>query len=64
MIPFVAGIVGSLLTLIPSNKVGVAAWCTVSNKTVECNYETKEDCETYRQTDERCVPNPEPGRKY
>lgn len=39
--------------------VGVAAWCTVGKDKViiECNYNTKEECEGYRQEDEVCKQN-------
>jgi len=66
MIPIIAGIVGTLLTFSPSSKVGTAAWCTVNtvDGTVQCNYNTKQECEDYRASDEKCEKNPEPGKKY
>ena len=66
MITFVAGILIALGVVSPSYKVGTQAWCTVSHTTgtVECNYVTRAECETYRQSDEYCEKNPEPGKKY
>lgn len=66
MIAIIAGIAGSLLVLSPSAKVGIAAWCTVNkiDGTVQCNYNTKQECEDYRASDEKCEKNPNPGKKY
>ena len=40
--------------------IGVQPWCTLdkSTKEVQCNYESKDACEAYRQSSERCIPNP------
>lgn len=45
--------------LVASNKIGKEQWCTQDKKTgkIECNYQTKEDCETYRWAEERCIRN-------
>ena len=67
MIPLIAGVLVSLGVLAPDvNKIGVAAWCIVNkvDSTVQCNYNTKQECEDYRASDETCVANPEPGKKY
>lgn len=66
MIPLAAGILGALLSFSPSNKIGIAAWCNVNRTdgTVQCNYDTKDECEGYRASDEYCIRNPEPGKKY
>lgn len=66
MIPFLVGILVALGIMTPSYKVGVAAWCNVNKTdgTVQCNYDTKSECEAYRAADETCVPNPEPGKQY
>lgn len=47
-------------------KVGDKQWCSVNNNngTVQCNYDTYDDCETYRTADEKCEKNPEPGKQY
>jgi len=65
MITLIAGAVASVLTLAPTHKIGVAAWCNVNKTdgTVQCNYDTKQECEDYRATDEYCEKNPEPGKK-
>lgn len=65
MISFLVGAVLSFFTLSPSNHVGVAAWCTVNkvDGTVQCNYNTKQECEDYKASDETCQKNPEPGKK-
>lgn len=66
MIPYIVGAVIAFFSLTPSHKVGVAAWCTVNKTdgTVQCNYNTKQECEDYRASDEKCEKNPEPGKVY
>lgn len=66
MIPFLLSIGVSLGIFANHAKVGTAAWCTVNKTdgTVQCNYKTKDDCETYRESDEQCIANSEPGKKY
>jgi hypothetical protein len=46
--------------VISLNKIGIQPWCTEdNNEQIECNYESKEACETYRMSDEKCIPNPD-----
>jgi len=64
--PLILGAVFLSNFLAFSSDVDVSAWCTVNkiDGTVQCEYNTKDDCETYRQVDETCVQNPEPGKQY
>lgn len=47
--------------LLLSHMVGVQPWCTWDGNALECNYETRDVCETYRQGGETCVPSPNLG---
>jgi hypothetical protein len=48
------------LTVVHFNRVGVAQWCNInrSEKTIQCNYESKEACESYLGKGEFCQSNP------
>lgn len=47
--------------LVSIHLIGVQPWCTFdkSAKILQCNYEDRDACETYRYTSETCVPNPQ-----
>jgi hypothetical protein len=66
MIPFIVGIGLSIATLGIPPKVGTEAWCALDKNdgSVQCYYKTKQECEDYRQPDEKCVKNPEPNKEY
>lgn len=48
------------LVVVHFNRVGVAQWCAVDKdaKTIQCNYESEEACEGYREKGEFCRSNP------
>jgi hypothetical protein len=40
--------------------IGIVAWCQVDVKeqSIQCNYESKIECESYAYNNEICIPNP------
>ena len=63
MFPFIIAGILTACGFSSTEKVGVQPWCTLDKVTgrVECNYESEEACETYRQSNEYCVQNPQPN---
>lgn len=46
--------------LVSYHLIGVQPWCTLnkSEQSIQCNYESQDACEGYRESQEICVPNP------
>jgi hypothetical protein len=46
--------------LIVYTQIGIQPYCTLNkqDKKIECNYESKEACEGYRESNEICIENP------